>query len=120
MKILLVDDDEAITTVFATALKKDGYDILVASDGQSALEIAKTQHPNLILLDQLLPDMNGNEILKSLKQDPQTNSIPVTLLSNFGQKELIQEALQNGASDYILKYKIQPDDLRERIKKIVH
>lgn len=120
MKILLVDDDEAITTVFATALKQDGYDILIANDGQSGLEMAKSQHPNLILLDQLLPDMNGNEILRALKQDPQTTSIPVTLLSNFGQKELIDEALQSGASDYILKYKIKPDDLRNKIKQIIH
>lgn len=120
MKILLVDDDEAITTLFTTMLKKDGYDILVANDGQTALEMAKTQHPSLILLDQLLPDMNGNEVLKSLKQDPQTSLIPVTFLSNFGQKELIQEALDNGASDYILKYKIQPEDLRNRIKKLVN
>lgn len=120
MKILLIDDDESIATVFETALKKDGHEVFIAQEGQTGVELAKTKKPDVILLDQLLPDMSGNEILKVLKSDSHTSSIPVMLLSNYGQQELIQEAIHNGAAEYILKYKIQPEDLCNSIKRFAH
>jgi DNA-binding response OmpR family regulator len=118
MKILLVDDDEALLMVFATALKKHGYDVVTAPNGQTGLEKAKTEKPDMIFLDQVLPDIQGNEILKTLKDDLETKAIPVAMLSNFGQNELIQEAINTGATDYILKYQIEPDDLDTKIKEL--
>lgn len=118
MKILLVDDDEALLMVFATALKKHGYDVVTAPNGQIGLEKAKTEKPDMIFLDQVLPDIQGNEILKTLKDDLETKAIPVAMLSNFGQNELIQEAINTGATDYILKYQIEPDDLDTKIKEL--
>jgi DNA-binding response OmpR family regulator len=118
MKILLVDDDEALMTVFATALKKHGYDVITAINGALGLEKAKTEKPDLIFLDQVLPDIQGNEILKTLKEDLETKDIPVAMLSNFGQNELVQEAINTGAIDYILKYQIEPDDLDTKIKEL--
>ncbi|MBI1982395.1 MAG: response regulator [Candidatus Levybacteria bacterium] len=93
-KILLVDDDQDLSVVFSTALKKAGFEVVTAATGEDGLSKAKTENPNLILFDQILPDIKGNEALKKLKEDPQTQSIPVVLLSNFGQNELIQEAKQ--------------------------
>lgn len=119
MKVLLVDDDQALQTVFSTALKTDGFQMLNAYDGKTALDIAKTEKPDLILLDQVLPDIQGNEILKTLKAEAETANIPVAMLSNFGQNDLIQEAISSGALDYILKYQVEPQDLVKKIKALV-
>lgn len=119
MKILLIDDDEALLTIFGTALKKEGYDTVTASDGASGIEKAKTENPNLILVDQILPDMRGNDIVKALKAEEKTKAIPLMLLSNFGQTELIQEAMTSGAIDYILKYQIEPADLVKKVKEVL-
>ncbi|MDP3941542.1 MAG: response regulator [bacterium] len=118
MKILLVDDDDALMTVFSTALRKHGYDVITAANGQQGLDKAKTDKPDLIFLDQVLPDIQGNEVLKTLKEDLETKQIPVAMLSNFGQNELIQDAINSGAVDYILKYQIEPDDLDTKIKEL--
>ncbi|OGH48250.1 MAG: hypothetical protein A3A51_04510 [Candidatus Levybacteria bacterium RIFCSPLOWO2_01_FULL_39_10] len=119
MKILMIDDDQAVLTLFSTALKKHGYDIVTAPDGKSGIEKAKTEKPDMILLDQVLPDIQGNEVLTTLKQDDATKSIPVAMLSNFGQTELVQKAINSGATDYILKYQIEPDELDTKIRDIV-
>ena len=118
MKILLIDDDQAILTVFSTVLKRQGYDVITASDGQSGIDKAKTDKPDMIFLDQVLPDIQGNDVLKMLKEDLETKEIPVAMLSNFGQNELIQKAINAGAVDYILKYQIEPDDLDTKIKEL--
>lgn len=119
MKILLVDDDQALATVFQTALQKAGYEVVLASDGNSGLEKAKSEKPGFILLDQILPDISGNEVLKTLKSDETTKSIPVAILSNFGQNELMQQAIQMGALDYILKYQVEPQDVANKIKDLM-
>jgi len=103
MRILLVDDDEALLTVFGGSLKNHGYDVITAPNGKDGIEKAKTEKPDIILLDQVLPDIQGNEVLKTLKEDPETKGIPIAMLSNFGQNDLIQNAINLGASDYIQK-----------------
>lgn len=118
-KILLIDDDKDLSTVFETALKKAGFEVVTAATGEEGLTKVKTENPNLILLDQILPDLKGNEVLKKLKEDPQTQNIPVALLSNFGQNELIQEAIGQGAADYILKYQIEPEDLVKKVNALL-
>lgn len=116
MKILLIDDDEALMTVFSTAFKKNGLDTVTANNGKSGIDKAKSENPNLILLDQILPDISGNEILKTLKADMVTQNIPVIVLSNFSQEELVKEAINNGAKDYVFKYQVEPLDLVNKIK----
>lgn len=118
-KIVLIDDDKAITAVFETVLKKEGFEVSVVYTGQEGLEMVKTQRPDLVLLDQILPDIAGNEVLKTLKEDPQTKTIPVAMLSNFGQNELVEEAITAGAVEYILKYQIAPQDLINKVKKLL-
>ncbi len=116
VKILLIDDDEAIRLVFKTTLEKAGFTVTDASTGKEGIEKAKTDQPNLILLDQIMPDIAGNDVLKQLKSDQSTTSIKVVLLSNFGQNELIKEALERGALDYLLKYQIEPQDLVNKVQ----
>lgn len=120
MKVLIVDDDLALASLFQTALVDGGYQVITAPDGKTGLEKTKSEKPNFILLDQVLPDMKGNEVLKTLKEDEETKGIPVALLSNFGQGELVQDAINHGALDYILKYQIEPKDLVEKVKELMN
>lgn len=120
MKILLVDDDEAITTVFATALSKEGFETAHAATGADALDKAKTEKPDLILLDQILPDIQGNEVLAKLKADETTKNIPVIILSNFSQEELVKQAINEGAADYIFKYQAATSDVVGKVKQILN
>lgn len=119
MKVLLIDDDDAIATVFSTALKKEGYEIEYSPSGADGLEKAKTVIPDLILLDQILPDMQGNQILKTLKADEKTKNIPVIILSNFSQEELVKEAINAGATDYVFKFQVDTKDVVEKVKQVL-
>lgn len=118
MKVLMIDDDPALVTVVTTALQTEGYQTVTASDGRSGIQRAKMEKPNFILLDQVLPDIQGNEVLSTLKNDPETKNIPIALLSNFNKPELMQQAINLGAIDYILKYQIEPKDLINKIKSL--
>lgn len=117
MKVLIIDDDENISAVFETALQKAGLETVFALNGQSGINKARSEQPNLILLDQVLPDISGNEVLKTLKMDTHTQRIPVLILSNFSQEELVKEAINNGAVDYIFKYQVEPQDLVNKVKQ---
>jgi CheY-like chemotaxis protein len=119
MKILIIDDDQMLIDVWSLVLKKEGYEVITAGTGHDGMEIAKTQQPDFILLDQIMPDLKGNEVLQMLKQDPQTQNIMVAMASNYSENELMQQAIQNGAVDYILKYQIDPQDLVNKIKTLM-
>lgn len=119
MKVLLVDDDEATATIFATALKKEGFETFHSATGADGLTKAKENMPDLILLDQILSDTQGNEVLKQLKADEQTKNIPVILLSNFNQEELIKEAINAGAVDYVAKFQVETGDIVKKVKEVL-
>lgn len=116
MKILLVDDDQSLATIISTALEKEGYQTTVSYTGRDGLERAKSEMPNIILLDQVLPDISGNQVLKELKMDEVTKNIPVLMLSNFGQTEMVNQAINEGANDYILKYQVEVADIISKVK----
>lgn len=118
MKVLIIDDDEMLKNVWSLVLKKDGSEVFTASSGREGIEVAKKEQPDFILLDQIMPDMKGNEVLSILKQDPATQNILVAIASNYSENELMQDAIQKGAVDYILKYQIDPQDLVNKIKTL--
>lgn len=117
MKVLLIDDDEDLLVVFSAALQKDGFQVTSTTTGQDGLSKAKTEKPDIILLDQVLPDMSGNDVLKTLKQDDLTKTIPIVLLSNFSQEELVKGAIDSGAVDYLFKYQVEPKDVVNKVKE---
>ncbi len=119
MKVLIIDDDANITEIWKIILKQNGFEVLTAANGRSGIDQAKTQKPDFILIDQIMPDMKGNDVLKMLKEDPMTNMIPMVMASNYSDTQLIQEAIQQGALDYILKYQIEPLDLISKIKNLL-
>ena len=107
MRILLVEDSKTIRRENEGALHRAGYEVVCAEDGETALESARDQHPDLILLDMILPKMSGPEVLRRLKTNPKTNAIPVVVLSSLTDKNR-QKLLEAGAEDYLEKGSLMP------------
>ncbi len=118
MKVLLVDDEQAILDVFKEALTQAQFQVVTAANGAEGMQKVKSEMPDVVFLDQVLPDMNGNEVLQQLKADPQTKHVPIAILSNYNQDTLVAEAMKLGANDYILKYQIAPQDLAAKAKEL--
>lgn len=108
MKILLVEDRRSIRMENERALSHAGYEVICAEDGEEALQNARKEHPDLILLDLLLPKMPGVEVLARLKNEPETSSIPVVVVSGLSEKNR-EKLLAAGAEDYLEKGTLMPD-----------
>jgi CheY-like chemotaxis protein len=117
MKVYFIDDDEDLINIFSTALIREGFEVSYSLTGGEGLTKVKIEKPDIIMLDQVMPDMAGNDVLKTLKQDEETKNIPVILLSNFSQAELVKGAIEQGAVDYLFKYQVEPKDIVTKIKE---
>lgn len=118
-KILIIDDDQTVVSIWSMALKSENFEVVTALTAKEGLEKAKSQKPDFILLDQIMPDMKGNDTLRSLKQDQETANIPVAIASNYSENKMMQDAINEGAVDYIMKYQIEPSDLIVKIKSLM-
>lgn len=119
--ILLADDDPLIISLYQTKFKKLGYDLIIATDGDEALQKAKEAKADIILLDRMLPNIDGLEVLENLRQMPETKNLPVLILTNRdpGSDEL-EKAKKLGALDYLIKERIDLGVLASRIKEILN
>ncbi len=117
--ILLIEDESAIADMYAIKFRKAGYIITVARDGAEGLRRAQETPPDLILLDIIMPRMDGFAVLAGLKQHSATSAIPVVLLTNLGQEEDIQRGLAAGAIDYLIKANHTPAEVLAKVKKIL-
>jgi len=115
-KILIVEDDNFLRSLTAKRLEKEGYVVAVAVDGESALVTAKDEQPDLILLDLLLPGLDGFAVLGKLKADADLKKVPVIVFSNLGQKEDIEKAKLLGADQFLIKANFTLDDVMDKIK----
>jgi DNA-binding response OmpR family regulator len=113
--ILLVEDDRFLRRAAEAALKRAGYRVRVAVDGEEALEAAAAEPWDLILLDLILPKLPGFEVLRQLKQD-RSSPIPIIVLSNLGQDHDVQQAMQLGALSYLVKANLSLEDLVHRVE----
>jgi len=118
-KILIVEDDRFLRELIARKLKNEGYEVMEAVDGEEGLKKIKEEKPDLVLLDLILPGIDGFEVLTRAKEDPVTAPIPVIILSNLGQREEIERGLKLGAIDYLIKAHFTPGEIIEKIKNIV-
>ena len=98
-------------------LRRQGFTVLTAEDGEEALRVARAETPDLILLDLIMPKMQGFEVLKALKSDPQTSPIPVVILSNLGQESDSKAAREMGALDYWVKANLALGELVRRVEE---
>lgn len=113
-RILLIDDEASLLKTVARRLKTWGYDTLTADSGEAGLRLAQEHHPDLVLLDIMMPKMKGRDVCAQLKADPKTADIPVIFLTALGLADHIQAGMSLGADDYLIK-PFEPGQLKERI-----
>jgi len=117
--ILIVEDDKFLRELIARKLLKEGYNISEAIDGEEGIKKIKTEKPDLILLDLILPGVDGFEVLSRMKADEKLAEIPVIILSNLGQREEIERGLKLGANDYMIKAHFTPREIIDKIKTVL-
>jgi len=115
-KILVIEDDRFLRELISKKLAKEGYEVSEAIDGEEGIKKIKSEKPDLILLDLILPSIDGFEVLSKMKDDPIVSSIPVIILSNLGQKEDVEKGLKLGAVDYLIKAHFTPGEIIEKIR----
>lgn len=117
-QILVVDDEEDILELVRFNLSKEGYQVICAATGEKAVEIARSELPNLVVLDLMLPGMDGLEVAKFLKNDPETQNIPIIMLTAKGEESDVVTGLELGADDYVTK-PFSPRILVARVKAVL-
>jgi CheY-like chemotaxis protein len=115
-KILLAEDDRFMRKAADAALRHHGFIVVTASDGEEALRLAKSELPELILLDLIMPKLHGFAVLRALKQEPSTASIPVIVISNLEQASDLKTATELGAVDYWVKANVGLEELVKRVE----
>jgi DNA-binding response OmpR family regulator len=118
-KILIIEDDDFLRSLAVTKLEKEGFTVAQASDGKSGADQATGSLPDLIILDLMLPIMDGFAVLTTLKAEDTTKNIKVIVFSNLGEDSDIKKCLDMGANDYLIKANFTLDELVEKIKGLL-
>ncbi len=117
--VLIVEDDAFLRNILKVKLGNEGYNVLLAADGVSALEVIRNEKPTLILLDLMLPKKSGFEILEELSKDKTLKRPPILIISNLGQQADIERGKNLGAAEYFVKARLSIDELVEKVKEHV-
>jgi DNA-binding response OmpR family regulator len=117
--ILLVDDDLTLREMYSERLKAEGFVVEMAQDGEEALSKATEMHPNIILLDIMMPKINGLDVLKKLREQEETKAIPVIVLTALIQDREKMESITRGADDYIVKSETMPGEVIQKVKDLL-
>lgn len=118
-KILIVEDDVFIRDIYQTKFSQEGFDVATAEDGVKALAILEQLVPDIILLDIIMPYMNGIEVLKSIKGNESLKDVPVIMLTNISEKEKVTEGTELGVSDYIIKSHFTPSEVVRKVNALL-
>ena len=116
-KILIIEDDQLINKMYSEKLSRDGYQVEVATNGKQGLERVKANPPNLVILDIMMPEMNGIEVIEAIKADVRLEKIPIIVLSNLSEQEDIDKAKKRGVNEYLIKSDLDPEDVSMMVKK---
>lgn len=116
-KVLSIEDDAFLSSLVSGKLIENGLSVVTAATGKDGIEKSKTEKPDVILLDLMLPDMGGFDILKAIKADPATKDIPVIILSNLGGREEIEESVKLGADGYLIKSNVLPQEVADMVNE---
>lgn len=120
IKILIIEDDLFLLGMYATKFELENLGVFTAENGEKGLQVAEKEIPDIILLDIMLPGIDGFEVLKKLKSNNNTKNIPVILLTNLSQKNEVEKGLKLGAISYLIKAHFMPAEVVEKIKKIIN
>lgn len=118
-KILVIEDDTFLRELIVQKLLKEGYEIVEAIDGEDGIKKVTEEKPDIILLDIILPGIDGFEVLKKIKEDEKVQDIPVIILSNLGQQDDIDKGIKLGAKDYLIKAEFTPGEIVEKVKSVL-
>jgi len=119
IKVALIEDEEVLLNVLKDKLEKEGFEVYPAVDGEDGLGVIKDKQPDIILLDILMPKMDGFTVLKKLKENPETKNVPVLLLTNLGQDEDVKKGNELGAVGYLVKANITPSEVVDKVKSLM-
>lgn len=116
VNVLLIEDEPEVLELYRLKLTLDGYSVSTAKSGKEGLKKSLSEKPELIFLDIKMPDMDGFEVLKKLRKPGKTKDIPVVILSNFDEQEMIEKGLSLGANEYLIKSQFTPEEISSKIK----
>lgn len=115
-KVLIIEDDPLIIKMYQAKFVFDGFDVLTAEDGMKGLELAKSNIPDFIILDIMMPQLSGIDLLEKLRADSRGKDIPVIVLTNLSEKDEEQKALSFGVKEYLLKANLTPGEIVAKVK----
>jgi DNA-binding response OmpR family regulator len=115
-RLVLIEDDMAIALMYQLQLVNDGFEVELANDGATGLQKVQDAPPDLVLLDLRLPRLPGLDVLRAIASDPRLVGVPVLILSNYGEPDMVREGLQLGARDYLIKSQTTPIELSMRLR----
>jgi len=117
--ILIVEDDVFLSGIYQKKFIVEGFKLTMADNGEKGFNEAKKKKPDLILLDVLLPKLDGFAVLEKLKADKETKDIPVILLTNLGQKDDVEKGVEMGAEDYLIKVHFKPSEVVDKVREVL-
>jgi CheY-like chemotaxis protein len=118
-KILITEDDPLMSRMYQKIFTFEGFEVIMAEDGQDGLDKIRSEKPTLVMLDVMMPNLNGFEVLDKLKADPETKAIPVVMLTNLSSQQDAENAMLKGAVKYIVKSEHDPKQVADIIKEIL-
>lgn len=118
-KVLIIEDEEMLVNMYISKFEKEGYQAEKAENGRLGLEQARAIKPDVILLDIMMPEIDGFMVLKDLKTDTATKNIPIIMLTNLGQEEDIKKGNKLGATDYLVKANLTPAQVVKKVKEVL-
>jgi two-component system, OmpR family, response regulator AdeR len=119
VKVAIIEDDIAIVQMYRTKFENEGYEVATAADGMSGLELLESFEPDIILLDLMMPNMNGLDMLQKLRNQPGGRDAKVVVLTNMGDTETATKVYKMAADDYIVKAEMTPKQVAERVKNLL-
>jgi DNA-binding response OmpR family regulator len=118
-KVLIIEDDRYILKMYQLKLSLEGFDVQVAENGKLGVDKVKEFMPDIILLDILMPELDGFQVLEIIKGEATTKDIPVLIMSNLGQEDHIDKGMKLGAMGYVVKSQFSPSQVVEKVKEVV-
>ncbi len=119
MRVLIIDDDTFLANIYGRFLNENGCEVRVARSGEDGLKQMERETPDLIVLDVLLPEMDGFEVMEKVRCHPDLNSLPMIVLTNLGQREDVDRAMEYGASAYLIKTHSAPLSLMRKVREVL-
>ena len=118
-KILIIEDDQFLSELITKKLDEEGFKVVLALDGEKGWDMVQKEKPDLILLDLLLPGIDGFEVMERMKKDQTLSKIPIIVISNYGQESKIQRAMSLGAKDYLVKANFTTGEIADKVRSVL-